>query len=84
QNREHPEPVISVKRNNNNIYGHSVKINGPCEIVYQPDRPLNCGAVLWIATYSTVEVKRKRFEEIVEKGCNKYKEIKDMFVVSAS
>ena len=28
----------------------SIQITGPCRIVYSPDKPLNCGARLWIET----------------------------------
>ncbi|MGD1909963.1 MAG: helix-turn-helix domain-containing protein [Rivularia sp. (in: cyanobacteria)] len=57
RNRQNPHPVISVKRHDSNTYAHSVKINGPCELVYRPEKPLKCGAVLWLETYSTVEIR---------------------------
>ncbi len=56
KNLEDLIPVISVKRSNSNIYGYSLKINGPCEIVYRPQDPLDCGAALWIETFSQVNV----------------------------
>ncbi|MGB3636176.1 MAG: helix-turn-helix domain-containing protein [Rivularia sp. (in: cyanobacteria)] len=49
-------PVLSVKHTASNVYGYSLKINGPCEIVYRPQEPLDCGAVLWVETFSQVEV----------------------------
>ena len=49
-------PVLSVKNSNSNTYGYSLKINGPCEIVYRPQKPLDCGAVLWMETFSQVQV----------------------------
>lgn len=49
-------PVITVKHRDQNIYGFSAKINGPCEIVYRPEKPLDCGAVVWVETHSLVEV----------------------------
>ncbi|MEM9922778.1 MAG: helix-turn-helix domain-containing protein [Cyanobacteria bacterium P01_D01_bin.50] len=49
-------PVLSVKNSNSNVYGYSLKINGPCELVYRPEKPLNCGAVVWIETFSQVQV----------------------------
>ena len=49
-------PVLSVKRYDSNIYGYSVKINGPCEVVYRPEKLLGCGGVVWIETFSQVEV----------------------------
>ncbi len=61
--RENPKPVITVKRHDSNTYGFSAKVNGPCEIVYRPEKPLSCGGVVWIETYATVEVKRKKSKE---------------------
>lgn len=49
------EPVISVKTGTRNFYGHQVEINGPCRIVYSPDRTL-FGARVWIETFAKVEV----------------------------
>lgn len=49
------EPVITVKKGNSNIYGHSVEINGPCRIVYSQDKTL-FGARVWIETFSNVNV----------------------------
>lgn len=56
QNQEDLVPVLTVKRYDSNIYGYSVKVNGPCEVVYRPEKPLDCGAVVWIETYSQVAV----------------------------
>jgi|TARA_E500000318_G_scaffold84500_1_gene80314 hypothetical protein len=50
------EPVITVKTYKTNNYGHSVEVNGPCRIVYSPDKPLSCGAKVWIETESSVVV----------------------------
>lgn len=50
------DPVITVKQGRGNRYGHAVKINGPAEVVYSPDRPLHCGATVWIETEAEVEV----------------------------
>ncbi|NEO64905.1 MAG: helix-turn-helix domain-containing protein [Moorea sp. SIO4G2] len=51
---EERQPVISVKRSGDNLYGNQVEILGPCRIVYQPDNPLRCGARLWIETFSDI------------------------------
>jgi len=32
-----------------------VKILGPAEIVYRPDKPLSCGARVWVETQSQVQ-----------------------------
>jgi len=39
-----------------NVYAHKVKIHGDSEIVYSPDKPLSCGAHVWIQTDGIVEV----------------------------
>ncbi len=43
------QPVITVKRGNNNQYGYEVQIPGGCRVVYRPDNP-KCGARVWIET----------------------------------
>ena len=50
-------PVLSVKHSKSNTYGYSIKINGPCEIIYRPQKPLDCHATLWIETFSQVNVR---------------------------
>jgi hypothetical protein len=47
-------PVISVNRANRNLSGHEVAINGPCRIVYQPEKERN--PRIWIETFSEVQV----------------------------
>lgn len=50
------EPVITVKTYKSNDYAHEVTIDGPCKIVYSPDKPLSCGAKVWIETDSEVQI----------------------------
>jgi hypothetical protein len=50
------KPVITVKTYKSNEYGHEVTILGSCKIVYSPDKPLSCGARVWIETTSEVVV----------------------------
>ena len=52
------DPVITVKEGRKNTYGHSVKINGPSEVIYGGnDKPLlSCGARVVIVTEADVEV----------------------------
>lgn len=50
------EPVITVKTYRSNTYGHSVEIHGPSKVVYSPDKPLSCGARVWIETEGDVSV----------------------------
>jgi hypothetical protein len=49
-------PVLTVKTYKNNLYASDVIIHGPSRIVYSPDRPLSCGAKVWIETESEVEL----------------------------
>jgi len=44
------EPVITVKTSESNDYAHEVEIKGPSKIIYSPDKPLSCGARVWIET----------------------------------
>ena len=48
------EPVITVKTYKSNTYGHQVHILGECKVVYSPDKPLSCGAKVWIETDAEV------------------------------
>lgn len=50
------DPVLTVKTYKATRYGHTVQIKGPSEIVYSPDKPLSCGAHVWIQTQAPVEV----------------------------
>ena len=50
------KPVITVKTYKDNTYSNEVYVDGPCRIVYRPDKPLSCGAKVWIETQSNVEV----------------------------
>ena len=48
------EPVITVKTSKNNYYADEVEIKGKCTIRYSPDKPLSCGARVWIETKDEV------------------------------
>ena len=50
------EPVITCKTYKENKYGHEVEIKGNCKIIYSPDKPLSCGAKVWIETDSDIVV----------------------------
>ena len=50
------DPVITIKTSRSNTYGHNVEILGPSKIVYKPYKPLNCGARVWIETYSEIKI----------------------------
>jgi len=48
------EPVITVKTSKSNTYAHNVEILGPAKVIYSQDKPLSCGAKVWIETESEV------------------------------
>ena len=48
-NNKH-DPVLTVKTYKSNIYAHAVDIKGPSRVVYSPDKPLSCGALVWIVS----------------------------------
>lgn len=51
------DPVITVKTYKSNEYGHQVNILGESKVVYSPNKPLSCGARVWIETDSEVIIK---------------------------
>ena len=48
------EPALTVKNYKSNTYANEVQINGPSKVVYSPDKPLSCGARVWIETEAEV------------------------------
>lgn len=42
------EPPIIVRQGRKRWYATAVEIRGPSRIVYSPDKPLDCGARLWV------------------------------------
>jgi hypothetical protein len=51
---------LTVKQGKTNRYAHEVIIEGPSRVVYSPDKPLSCGAKVWIATESPVTLVGER------------------------
>jgi len=49
-------PIFTVKQGGNNTYAHNVKVKGEMELVYSPDKPLSCGAKVWIETRGDIEL----------------------------
>lgn len=47
-------PTLTVKTYKSNLYAHEVEILGPSRVVYSPDKPLQCGAKVWIETEAEV------------------------------
>jgi len=51
------EPVLTIKEGRTNTYCHEVDILGPSKLVYRPDKPLSCGARVWIETTADVRLR---------------------------
>ena len=47
-------PCLTVKQGKLNTYCHEVTIDGPSKVIYRPDKPLSCGAKVWVETKSKV------------------------------
>lgn len=52
--RRGDDKTITVKTYKDNRYAREVAINGPSRVVYSPDKPLSCGAKVWIETSAEV------------------------------
>ena len=47
-------PVLTCKTYLSNTYAHEVEIKGDSKVIYSPDKPLSCGAHVWIETQGEV------------------------------
>ena len=52
-------PIFTIKQGSKNTYAHNVKVKGEMELVYSPDKPLSCGAKVWIETRGEIELDKK-------------------------
>jgi hypothetical protein len=50
------DPVLTVKTYKSNTYAHEVRVKGESRLVYSADKPLSCGARVWLETEAEVEV----------------------------
>ncbi len=48
-------PVLTVKTYKSNTKCNEVMMLGPGRVVYRPDKPLSCGARVWIETDGKVK-----------------------------
>lgn len=48
-------PVLTVKTYKENVKCNEVMIFGTSKVVYNPDKPLSCGARVWIETEAVVK-----------------------------
>jgi len=44
------DPVLTCKTYKENRYGNTVEFSGKSRVVYRPNKPLSCGAHVWIET----------------------------------
>lgn len=56
------EPVLTCKTYKSNVYAHEATIYGQdgkiaATVVHRPDKPLSCGAKVWIETKNLVVLK---------------------------
>lgn len=58
-----PEPPITVKLSGRNVRATRIVIDGPAEVIYSPEKPLSCGARVWVETRSVVTVYSGDYEE---------------------
>ena len=56
KNPDDLRPVVSVKTSKANHKGYGAYFWGECKLVYSPDKPLSCGAKVWIETTGTVTI----------------------------
>lgn len=55
-------PVLTCKTYKENTYAHEAIIYGQdgliaAKVIYSPNKPLSCGAKVWIETYGKIETK---------------------------
>jgi len=55
------EPVLTCKTYKSNDYAHEAEIldkegNPVAKIIYSPDKPLSCGARVWIETQNNIRI----------------------------
>lgn len=48
------EPPLTVKTSKSNTKCYRAEVRGPSTVVYSPDKPLSCGAKVWIETEAEV------------------------------
>ena len=52
-------PVFTIKSRGKNTYAHSVKVVGEMELIYSPNKPLSCGAKVWIETKGEIIITKE-------------------------
>ena len=49
------DPALSIVEGGKTTRAYMVEIDGPSTLIYSPEKPLSCGATVWIETWSEVE-----------------------------
>lgn len=58
-------PVLSVKTSKGTTTANRVEIHGPSELIYRPEKPLSCGARVWVETHAEVSLFVEDEEQIL-------------------
>ena len=64
-------PIFTIKQGGKNTYAFNVKVKGEMELVYSPDKPLSCGAKVWIETRGDIKVDNKKMSAIASSTMGK-------------
>jgi len=56
KNPDDPKPVLTVKTSRGNQKCDRVEIDGPSTVVYSPEKPLACGAKVWVETTAEIRI----------------------------
>lgn len=56
QKKLRQDPPLTVKTYKGNTKAREVSLHGDARVVYRPDKPLSCGARVWIETEGRVEI----------------------------
>jgi hypothetical protein len=54
------DPPLRVRKGRNGenpVHAHTLELTGPSKIIHSPDKPLKCGARVWIETNHPVKAK---------------------------
>ena len=69
------DACITIKTRGRSIYAHNVELMGESEVIYSPDKPLDCGAQVWVETKAPVwylPTDSKSMVLLAEKGESDY------------
>ena len=67
------DPVVTIRQGQKVVmYAHEVLIKGPSKVIYSPDKPLSCGAKVWIEVEDNIDVEGIVLDEFSGKNeCEK-------------